>query len=65
MFGLWGAMGQISITEQFLGRKVRTDKSREKESKLEWTVEWSVWAVGSCGAEIHDRTIPGVRGKAG
>ena len=47
------------------GRKVRTDKSRGEESKLEWTVERCVWAGGSRGAEIHDRTIAGARGKAG
>ena len=39
MFGLWGAVGQKSITEQFLGRKVKTDKSKDEESKLEWTVQ--------------------------
>ena len=38
---------------------MRTDKSRGEESKLEWTVEWCVWAVGSRGAEIHNGTIPG------
>ena len=46
------------------GRKVRTDKSRGEESKLEWTVERCVWAVGTRRAEIHDGTIPGARGKA-
>ena len=58
-------MGKKSITEQFLGRKVRTDKSRGEESKLEWTVERCVWAVGSRGAEIHNGTIPGVEGEDG
>ena len=39
MFGLWGAVGQKSITEQFLVRKVRMNKSKDEESKLEWTVQ--------------------------
>ena len=44
---------------------MRTDKSRGEESKLEWTVERCVWAVGSRGAEIHNGTIPGVEGEDG
>ena len=46
------------------GRKVRTDKSGEEESKQELTVQRCVLAVGSRGAEIHNRIIPGSRGKA-
>ena len=56
-------MGKKSIREQFLEQKVRTDKSREEESKLEWTVQWRVWAFASWGGEIYNETIPGVRGK--
>ena len=44
---------------------MRTDKSRGEESKLEWTVERCVWAVGSRGAEIHNGTIPGEEGEDG
>ena len=39
MFGLWGAVGQQSIMEQFLGRQVRTDQSKDEESKVELTVQ--------------------------